>query len=375
MSGAAPAPSAGPATAPGDAGLAFMDRALALARRGLCTTTPNPRVGCVIVRDGIVLGEGWHERAGGPHAEVAALADARAKGRDARGATAYVTLEPCNHHGRTPPCTHALLAAGIARVVFAVRDPHPPAGGGADRLRAAGVEVAEGVRADEARALNRGFFARMERGRPWVRTKLAASLDGRSALQDGTSRWITGAAARADGHAWRARACAILTGIGTVLADDPELTVREVATPRQPPRIVVDRNADTPPAARVLRGGAVVVTNGARNPAWAGDVEVLALPDGRGRVDLAALMRALAQRGHNELHVEAGARLNGALLEAGLVDEVLLYVAPSLIGDPARGLFERRVPLATLAAQVRLAFDSIEPVGDDLRIIARVVQS
>jgi diaminohydroxyphosphoribosylaminopyrimidine deaminase/5-amino-6-(5-phosphoribosylamino)uracil reductase len=360
---------------PAAADLPFMARALELAQRGLYTATPNPRVGCVLVRGGDVVGEGWHARAGEPHAEAAALDDARGRGRDVRGATAYVTLEPCNHHGRTPPCTEALIAAGVARVVFATRDPHAAARGGAQRLRAAGIAVEEGVAADAARALNRGFFSRAERGRPWVRTKLAATLDGRTALNDGTSRWITGAAARADGHAWRARACAILTGIGTVLQDDPELTVRAVGTPRQPPRIVVDRNADTPATARVLRDGALVVTNGARNPAWPRGVEVVALPDGHGRVDLAALMRLLAGRDFNEVHVEAGARLNGALLEAGLVDEVLLYVAPSVVGDPARGLFERRSPLLALSGRTMLEWDSVERVGEDLRIVARVAAS
>jgi diaminohydroxyphosphoribosylaminopyrimidine deaminase/5-amino-6-(5-phosphoribosylamino)uracil reductase len=312
--------------------------------------------------------------AGGPHAEAAALADARARGREVRGATAYVTLEPCSHHGRTPPCTEALIEAGVARVVYAARDPHPDAGGGAARLRDAGIVVEEGLGAGEARAQNCGFFARLERGRPWVRMKIAASLDGRTALADGASRWITGEPARADGHAWRARACAILTGIGTVLQDDPELTVRALATPRQPPRVVVDRNADTPPAARVLRGGAMVVTNGARNPGWPGDVEVLALPDAHGRVDLHALMQALAARGLNEVHVEAGARLNGALLEAGLVDELVLYIAPAVIGDPARGAFERRDPLATLAQRTRLQFDSVDRLGEDLRLVARVLE-
>jgi len=351
---------------------AHMARALELARRGLFTTTPNPRVGCVIARNDVMIGEGWHERAGAAHAEVAALDDVRRRGGDAQGATAYVTLEPCNHTGRTPPCVDALIAAGVARVVFAVRDPFAAAAHGAARLAAAGVVVEEGPLADEARALNVGFFTRITRGTPWVRTKLAASLDGRTALADGTSRWITGEAARADGHAWRARACAVLTGVGTVLQDDPQLTVRAVATPRQPRRIVVDRHADTPPTARVLDGGdALVVTAGPRNEAWPAGTETLALPDATGRVDLAALMRALGERQVNELHVEAGAKLNGALLDAGLVDELLLYVAPSVIGDPARGLFERGAPLAALAGRASLSFDAIDRIGADLRIVAR----
>jgi len=355
---------------------AYMARALELARRGLFTTTPNPRVGCVIVRDGVVLGEGWHVRAGTAHAEVAALDDARRNGADPRGATAYVTLEPCNHTGRTPPCVDALIAAGVARVVFAVHDPHEAAARGGERLKAAGIVVEDGVLEDEARQLNIGFFTRVTRGRPWIRTKLAASLDGRTALQDGTSRWITAEAARADGHAWRARACAVLTGVGTVLQDDPELTVRAVTTPRQPRRIVVDRHADTPPTARILDGGdALVVTAGPRNDAWPAGTETLALPDATGRVDLAALMRALAEREINELHVEAGAKLNGALLDAGLVDELLLYLAPSVIGDPARGLFERALPLAALDARASLSVDSVDRIGEDLRIVARFMST
>lgn len=353
----------------------MMARALALAARGLYTTTPNPRVGCVIARGDTVLAEGWHERPGLVHAEVAALDDARARGSDVRGATAYVTLEPCNHQGRTGPCSVALIAAGIGRVVAAMRDPHPLAKGGAERLREAGIAVEFGLREAEALALNRGFVSVVSRGIPWVRTKIAASIDGRTALANGASRWITGDAARADGHAWRARACAILTGVGTVRHDDPELTVRAVATSRQPLRVVVDRRAELPPGARVLAGGhALVVTAGGRNDAWPEGVETLALPDRNGRVDLGALMRALAQRGVNELHVEAGARLNGALLVAGLIDEVLLYLAPCAIGEPARGMFGLREELASLDGRIPLAFESVERVGDDLRIVARVMR-
>jgi diaminohydroxyphosphoribosylaminopyrimidine deaminase/5-amino-6-(5-phosphoribosylamino)uracil reductase len=353
----------------------MMARALELAARGLYTTTPNPRVGCVIAKGGEVLGEGWHERPGLAHAETIALDDARAKGRDVRGATAYVTLEPCNHTGRTGPCSEALIAAGIGRVVAAMRDPNPVAQGGAARLREAGIPVDFGPGEAEALDQNRGFVSVMTRGRPWVRTKVAASLDGRTALANGASRWITGTAARADGHAWRARACAILTGVGTVRGDDPELTVRAVATPRQPLRVIVDRHAETPPNARVLAGGrALVVTAGERNAAWPEGVETLALPDRDGRVDLEALMRALAKRGVNELHVETGARLNGALLDAGLIDEILLYLAPSVIGDPARGMFDRRDGLAALDGRLPLAFASMERVGEDLRIVARVLR-
>jgi diaminohydroxyphosphoribosylaminopyrimidine deaminase/5-amino-6-(5-phosphoribosylamino)uracil reductase len=356
-----------------DADRAHMARALELAERGLYTTTPNPRVGCVIVSDGEVIGEGWHERAGAPHAEANALADVKAHGRDARGATAYVTLEPCNHTGRTPPCVEAVIAAGIARVAVGMRDPNREAANGADRLRAAGVAVDFGLLAAEAAELNIGFVSRATRGRPWVRLKVAASLDGRTALPSGESQWITGAAARADGHRWRARACAVLTGIGTVLQDDPQLDVRAVPTPRQPRKVVVDRHGQVPVAARILAGaGTLIVTNGARNPDWPAGVEVLPLPDGDGRVDLAAMMRELGARGINELHVEAGAKLNGALLAGGLIDEVLLYVAPCLLGDPARGVAEFPGGLVRLADRVPLSIRAVDRVGDDLRIIARV---
>ena len=353
-----------------------MARARALAARGLYTTSPNPRVGSVIVKDGVVIGEGFHVRPGEPHAEVNALADARACGHDARGATLYVTLEPCNRHGRTPPCVDAVIAAGIARVVAAMRDPNPAQAHGGERLRAAGVDITFGLLEDEARELNIGFVSVMTRGRPWVRAKMAASLDGRTALASGESQWITGPEARADGHAWRARACALLTGVGTVLQDDPQLTVRAVDTPRQPLRIVVDRHGRTPASARVLAdGNALIVTAGERNAAWPSALKVLALPDADGRVDLVALMRELAVRGVNELHVEAGAKLTGALVDAGLVDELLLYLAPALIGDPARGMAERHAPLASLAAKTPLAWHSVERIGGDLRVIARVLNA
>ena len=350
-----------------------MARALGLAARGLFTTTPNPRVGCVIVRDGRVLGEGFHERAGLAHAEVAALADARASGHDVRGATLYVTLEPCNRHGRTPPCVDAVLAAGIARVVAAAHDPNPAQASGAQRLREHGVAVEVGLCEREASELNAGFIARMTRGTPWVRSKIAASLDGRTALPGGESRWITGAAARADGHAWRARACAVLTGVGTVLHDDPQLTVRDVATPRQPLRVIVDRRAETPRTARALAGGnALIVTAGAHGGGFGPGVEQVALPDAEGRVDLAAMMRELARRGLNEVHVETGARLNGALLRAGLIDELVVYLAGAVLGDPARGMFDIGAPLASLAERVELEFTAIDQIGDDVRLVARV---
>lgn len=353
-----------------------MALALAQAVRGLFTATPNPRVGCVIVRGGNVIGEGFHERAGGPHAESAALADARARGNDPRGATVYVTLEPCNHQGRTGPCSEALIDAGVARVVFAMRDPHAAAQGGAATLAAAGIAIDEGVLEEDARELNLGFVSNVTRGMPWVRSKIAASLDGRTALLDGKSQWITGPEARADGHAWRARACAILTGVGTVAQDNPALTVRALPTSRQPLRIVVDRHGDTPRDARVLADDNALIVTASSKPGTAfGKVEVLDLPNPEGRVDLAALLRVLASRGINELHVEAGARLNGALVEAGLVDEFLVYLAPSMIGEPARGMAMRAAPLAVLDGRIPLAFHGVERIGADLRIVARVIHT
>jgi diaminohydroxyphosphoribosylaminopyrimidine deaminase/5-amino-6-(5-phosphoribosylamino)uracil reductase len=353
---------------------AHMARALALAERGLNTTTPNPRVGCVLVRAGEVIGEGWHRRAGEPHAEIHAL---RAAGERARGATAYVSLEPCSHHGRTAPCADALIAAGVARVVAATQDPNPRVGGqGLARLQAARIETASGLLETQARELNIGFFSRHERGRPWVRAKTAASLDGRTALANGVSQWITGPAARQDGHRWRARACAVMAGIGTVQADDPRLTVREVETTRQPLRIVVDRYLALAPQARVLEGGNVLVfcaRDDAQRAARLREAgaEVVALPDAGGKVDLAAMMRELARRELNEIHVESGNRLNGALLRAGVVDEILIYLAPQLLGDAARGMYDLGV-LTSLEQRVALAIHDIQRIGADLRIVARL---
>jgi diaminohydroxyphosphoribosylaminopyrimidine deaminase/5-amino-6-(5-phosphoribosylamino)uracil reductase len=351
----------------------LMARALQLAERGMYTTTPNPRVGCVIARGAQVLGEGWHARCGEAHAEVRALADARKRGNDPHGATAYVTLEPCNHQGRTPPCTEALLAAGIGRVVAAMRDPNPQAARGADRLRAAGVAVDIGLREAEARDLNPGWIKRMQTGRPWLRLKIAASLDGRTALQNGTSQWITGPAARADGHRWRARACAILTGIGTVRQDDPRLTVRDVDTPRQPLKVVVDRRAELAPTARLLAEGKTLVFS-AVAPAtpWPPHVQTQVLPDRDGRIDLGAMLDALGTRDINEVHVEAGAKLNGALLAAGLADELVIYLAPCLLGDPARGMLDWPTPIANLVDRVRLQVQSVVAIGEDWRIVARI---
>ena len=349
-----------------------MARALELAERGLYTTTPNPRVGCVIVREGAVVGEGWHERAGAPHAEANALAMA---GAATRGATAYVTLEPCAHYGRTPPCAPALVAAGVARVVAAMRDPNPRvAGQGFAILEKAGVQARCGVLESEARELNIGFVQRMTRGRPWTRLKIAASLDGKTALDNGASQWITGPEARRDGHAWRARACAVLTGIGTVKDDDPELTVREVATPRQPLRIVVDSRLETPPGARVLRDGALIAAafdEAERSAALrARGAEIVVLPDARGKVELGALMTELGRRELNEVHVEAGFKLNGSLLREQLVDELVIYLAPHIIGDRARGMFDLPA-LEALSARRPLEIRDIRRVGDDIRVIAR----
>jgi len=347
---------------------AMMRRALALAERGLYTTTPNPRVGCVLTQGERIVGEGWHAMAGAPHAEVLALA---AAGAAARGATAYVTLEPCNHHGRTPPCADALAAAGIARVVAAMRDPNPEAAHGAQRLAAAGVRFEHGLLEDEARELNIGFVSRVTRGRPWVRMKIAATLDGRTALANGKSQWITGAEARRDGHLWRARACALLTGIGTVRADDPRLTVREVDTPRQPLRVVVDSRLEIAPGARILEEGNVLIFYGDTGNNPPAGIEAIALPDARGKVDLRAMLAELARRGVNELHVEAGFKLNGSLLRERCVDELLIYLAPSLLGDGAQGMFDLPA-LAELDERVRLTLRSVDRIGEDLRILARL---
>lgn len=350
-----------------------MARALQLAGRGLWTTSPNPRVGCVVVRAGEIVGEGWHERAGEPHAEVHAL---RAAGERARGATAYVTLEPCSHHGRTPPCAGALVAAGVARVVAAMADPNPlVAGQGLVQLRTAGIATACGLLENEARELNIGFFSRMTRGRPWLRLKVAASLDGRTALESGASQWITGPEARRDGHAWRARACAILTGIGTVRSDDPALTVREVETFRQPLRVVVDSRLSISPEARLLQGAPVLIAGAVEDPQKAALLRstgnwVEYFADPAGQVDLAALLAELARRDINEVHVEAGAGLNGALLRQGLVDECLFYFAPCLLGDPAAGMFSGPA-LRCLDDKTRLRIHDLRQVGADIRVIAR----
>ena len=342
---------------------AMMRRALDLAAKGMYSTPPNPRVGCVVARGETLLGEGWHEKTGGPHAEVLALRNVQAA-----GATVYVNLEPCNHEGRTPPCVDLLLGAKVTRVVAAMRDPNPEAAGGGERLAAAGVRVDYGLLEGEARELNIGFISRVTRGRPWVRLKVAATLDGRTALPDGRSQWITGPQARRDGHRWRARASAVLTGIGTVRADDPQLTVREVDTPRQPLRVIVDSRLETPASARILQGERVLIFAGR-----AGELpnaEVVALPNPGGKVELPAMLTELARRGVNELHVEAGFRLNGSLVREGCVDEFLVYLNPSLLGDQAQGMLD--LPLAgSLGERLRLRLISLERLGDDLRLLAR----
>jgi len=353
----------------------YMQLALDLGVRALLHATPNPRVGCVIVRDDRILGEGYTQRPGSNHAEIEALQDARRRGNDVQGATAYVTLEPCSHFGRTPPCATALIEARIARVVAAVEDPNPQvAGRGMEMLRSAGIDVRCGLLRQEAVEANIGFFSRMNRGRPWVRVKLAASLDGRAALDNGVSQWLTGEAARADGHAWRARACAILTGSGTVRADNPQLTVRHVETTRQPLKIVVDSALRISESARLFDGNPVLlVSAGADAAAAAGlarrNAQVFACPGADGRVDLAELLRELGRRGINELHVEAGPTLSGALVQAGLADELLIYFAPILLG-PGRGMLALPA-LADLAGAPRVRIHDVSRVGPDLRILAR----
>ena len=355
----------------------WMRRALALADRVLFTTAPNPRVGCVIVRDGRVLGEGATQPPGGPHAEICALRDAQQRNESVEGATMYVTLEPCSHFGRTPPCVDAVLAARPARVVVAIGDPNPLVNGrGLARLREAGIEVVTGVCAEEALAVNAGFISRMSRGLPWVWIKMAASLDGRSALHNGMSQWITGPEARADGHHWRARSCVVLTGMGTVLKDDPQLNVRGVDTPRQPRKAVVDGRFEIPEGARLFDGAEVIVFTAREDAAKAArladkNARVVVLPaQAPDRVDLPAMMRWFAQEQFNEVHVEAGAGLSGALVAAGCVDELLLYLAPVLLGDAA-GMV--RLPmLEHLDAAQRYEFIDAARLGADMRLRARV---
>jgi len=357
--------------------VALMHDALALAEQAIGLSEPNPRVGCVIsAPDGRVVGRGHTQQAGGPHAEVMALRDAADHGESVRGSTVHVTLEPCAHHGRTPPCCDALVDAGVARVVMAIEDPNPlVAGQGARRLRDAGIEVLYGPLGEASRELNIGFFSRMERQRPWLRLKAAVSLDGRTALPNGASQWITGAAARADGHAFRKRAGAVLTGAGTVLEDDPRLDVRLVKTACQPLRVIVDSRLDTPVASRILDApGSVLLYAAQPDDTRAAllrnrGAEIAIVPNAAGKVDLDAMLADLARRGINELHVEAGHKLNGSFVRERLVDEFLVYLAPRLLGT-GRDLAAFG-PLESLDDALSLHFVSVTPLDADLRLIAR----
>ncbi|WP_405023478.1 bifunctional diaminohydroxyphosphoribosylaminopyrimidine deaminase/5-amino-6-(5-phosphoribosylamino)uracil reductase RibD [Limnohabitans sp.] len=359
---------------------AHMAQALALAEQALFITSPNPRVGCVIVgADGAVLGSGHTQRAGGAHAEIMALRDAQGHRRDVAGATAYVTLEPCSHQGRTSPCCDVLIQAGLARVVVALQDPNPQVvGQGIARLRAAGVQVDVGLREAQAHELNLGFFKRMTHGTPWVRLKIAASLDGQTALENGVSQWITSAPARDDGHAWRARACAVLTGIGTVLEDNPQLDVRAIPTPRQPTLVVMDSQLETPLTAQLFKPQRPVwiycaVDHAKRRQALeAQGARVVCLPNATGKVNLAAMLQDLGQKQINEVHVEAGHKLNGSLLSEGLVDELLTYLAPKLMGQ-GRGMTNLG-SFTTLDDAKALTFHEVTQIGADLRILARLAR-
>lgn len=355
-----------------------MRHALSLAERGLYTTTPNPRVGCVIVKDHQVIGEGWHRKAGENHAEVAALADARARGFDPGNATMYVTLAPCSHQGRVPPCTDAIIAAKIAHVIAACADPNPLAAHGGKILADAGIRFETGLLEKEAQEINRGFISRMQRKRPWLRSKIAASFDGGTALADGRSQWITGNAACHDGHHYRACACAVLTGIGTVRTDNPSLNVRAVDTARQPLRLVLDTQAQIPPTSKLLQDGGdtMIVTAKPRPETWPQHVRHLHLPaHGMGghynANDLHMLMLMLADMELNEIHVEAGAALNGAFLEADLIDEILCYFSPRILGNRSLRMFQLNHPMETLDAFWRFSFFQMKQLDDDLRIELR----
>ena len=356
----------------------WMSLALTWAEKAMYITTPNPRVGCVIVNtQGVLLGAGHTQIAGQAHAEIMALRDAKQQGHDVAGATAYVTLEPCSHQGHTGPCCDALIQADLARVVVAVEDPNPQvSGNGIARLRQAGIQVDVGVLEHKARSLNLGFFKRMTQGIPWMRLKVAASLDGQTALSNGVSQWITSAAARQDGHAWRARACAVLTGIGTVLEDDPHLNVRDIDTPRQPTLVIVDSKLETPLDAKLWQTQRKVWIYCAKEDAdrksalEAKGALVTCLPNAQGKVDLRAMQKDLGQRNINEVHIEAGFKLNGSLLAAGVVDELLVYLAPLLIGQ---GLGMANLgPFEALTQTLKLDIQNVTPVGDDIRLIAHI---
>ena len=356
----------------------WMSLALTWAEKAMYITTPNPRVGCVIVNaQGVLVGAGHTQIAGQAHAEIMALRDAKQQGHGVAGATAYVTLEPCSHKGHTGPCCDALIQAGLTRVVVAVQDPNPQvSGNGIARLQQAGLQVDVGVLEDKARSLNLGFFKRMNNGVPWMRLKVAASLDGQTALSNGVSQWITSAAARQDGHAWRARACAVLTGIGTVLEDDPHLNVRDIDTPRQPTLVIVDSKLETPLDAKLWQTQRKVWIYCAKEDAdrktalQAKGALVTCLPNAQGKVDLRDMQKDLGQRNINEVHIEAGFKLNGSVLAAGVVDELLVYLAPLLIGQ---GLGMANLgPFEALTQTLKLDIQNITPVGDDIRLIAHI---
>lgn len=352
----------------------YMSLALRVAEQGLYTTSPNPRVGCVIVKDGKVIGQGAHLKAGEPHAEVHALREA---GAAAKGATAYVTLEPCSHHGKTPPCAHALVEAGVRTVFAASIDPNPLVScQGLAYLQSHGITVHSGLLEAQAHALNAGFMIRMTKQRPWVRLKVAASLDGKTALKNGESQWITSAPARQDVHHWRAQSCAVVTGIGTVLKDDPALTVRDVATTRQPLRVIVDSQLQIPLTAKVLAGGHALVAYAKANPEKLANLQALGVQtvqlDQDGKVDLHALIMHLGRLQINEVMIEAGATLNGAMLQTGLVDELLMYFAPKLMGARSQGMFA--LPDYTSMAQaLQLTILDVKHFGSDIRMQARVI--
>ena len=352
---------------------AYMSQALQLAEKGLYSTSPNPRVGCVIVRDGKIVGSGWHVKTGQPHAEINALNIA---GGAAQGATVYLTLEPCSHYGRTHPCAEALIGAKVAKVIIAMQDPNPlVAGKGTSLLKQSGINVLVGLMGEWAKDLNVGFVSRMTNNRPWVRMKIAASLDGKTALNNGVSQWITGEAARHDGHRLRARSCAVLTGIGTVLEDDPQLSVRFIETPRQPLRIIIDSRLKISTTARVLRGeGELIFTATDNKERISALKEVgarpIILPNEKGKIDLAGLMQILADFEINELLVEAGNRLSSAFIREGLVDELIIYFAPHLIGNRAMGMLQ--LPeLTALSEKYNLKIKDLRMVGEDIRIMSR----
>lgn len=356
----------------------WMSLALSWAEKAMFSTSPNPRVGCVIVNaQGVLLGAGHTQPAGQAHAEIMALQDAKQRGLDVAGAIAYVTLEPCSHQGRTGPCCDALIQAGLARVVVAVQDPNPRvSGSGIARLRQSGVQVDVGVLQDKARSLNQGFFKRMTTGIPWMRLKVAASVDGQTALSNGVSQWITSEAARQDGHTWRARACALLTGIGTVLEDDPHLNVRGIDSSRQPTLVIVDSKLETPLNAKLWQTQrevwiyCAIEAAGRRAALEAKGAKVTCLPNALGKVDLRAMQQDLGQRSINEVHIEAGYKLNGSLLGDGLVDELLVYLAPVLIGN-GMGIANLG-PFESLSQALKLDIQNVTPIGDDIRLIAHI---